>query len=198
MSTLSQVGVAGVGNGVLHPKASNRWRILFTGLGGVAGSSAGVPNDLSLQVITASRPSLSYEEIQLDRYNSRVYVAGKHTFDPTQLTVEDDITNRATHAIQTQLEMQQRLIGAAGPWLNTAPTAFSYKFGMQLEMLDGNEAVTEAWKYEGCFLQSVNWGSLDYASGEKITIDLTVRFDHARQILSSAVTGSAIGGLING
>jgi hypothetical protein len=197
MATLAQVGIAGVGNGVLQPKAKNRWRVLFTGLGGISGSTSGVPNDLSLQVITHTRPSLSFEEVQLDRYNSRVYVAGKHTFDPATLTIEDDITNRATHAIQSQLEMQQRLIGVTGPWLNTAPTAFSYKFGMQLEMLDGNEAVTESWKYEGCFLQAVNWGDLDYSTGEKVTIDLTVRFDHARQILNSVVTGSAIGGLIN-
>jgi hypothetical protein len=198
MATLSQVGIAGVGNGILQPKAKNRWRALFTGLGGVSASNASVPNDLSLQVITATRPSLSWEEIQLDRYNSRVYVLGKHTFEPATLTIEDDITNRATHAIQQQLELQQRLIGATGPWLNAAPTAFSYKFAMQLEMLDGNEAVTESWIYEGCSLQTVNWGEMDYATGEKVTIDLTVRFDHARQNLNSAVTGSAIGGMFNG
>jgi hypothetical protein len=198
MATLSQVGIAGIGNGILHPKHKNRWRALFSGLGGVLGSHAGVPNDLSLQVITATRPSMSYEEVQLDRYNSRVYVAGKHTFEPCTLTIEDDVTNRASHAIQTQLERQQRLIGATGPWLNTEATAFTYKFGMTLEMLDGNEAVVESWKYEGCFLQSVDWGDLDYSTGEKMTINLTMRYDHARQILIPAVTGSAIGGLING
>lgn len=198
MSTLSQVGIAGIGNGVLQPKAKNRWRAIFTGLGGSSGSNVGVPNDLSLQVITATRPSISFEEVQLDRYNSRVYVAGKHTFEPCSMTVEDDITNRASHAIQTQLEQQQRLIGATGPWLNAAPTAYSYKFGIQLEMLDGNEAVVESWKYEGCFLQSANWGELDYSTGEKITIEISIRYDHVRQTLNSVVTGSSIGGLING
>lgn len=198
MATLSQVGIAGIGNGILQPKAKNRWKAIFNGLGGSSGASAGVPNDLSLQVITFTRPNLSWEEVQLDRYNSRVYVLGKHTFEPTTMTIEDDVTNRASHAIQSQLEMQQRLIGVSGPWLNTSPTAFSYKFAMQLEMLDGNEAVTESWIYEGCSLQSVNWGDMDYATGEKVTIDITVRFDHARQILNSVVTGSAIGGLFNG
>ena len=114
------------------------------------------------------------------------------------MTVEDDVTNRAANAIQTQLEKQQRLIGVTGPWLNTDATAFTFKFGMMLEMLDGNEAVVESWKYEGCFLQAVNWGEVDYSTGEKMTISLTVRFDHVRQVLVSAVTGSAIGGLING
>ena len=65
-------------------------------------------------------------------------------------------------------------------------------------VVDGNEAVVESWKYEGCFLQSVDWGDVDYSTGEKMTISLTVRYDHARQVLVSAVTGSAIGGLING
>jgi len=198
MATLSQAGIAGVGNGVLHPKHKNKWRVTFAGLGGILGANAGIPNDLSLQVVTATRPSLSYEEIQLDRYNTRAYVAGKHTFEPAQLTVEDDITNRAANAIQTQIEKQQRLIGASGPWFNTEATAFTYKFGMKLEMMDGNEAVVEAWKYEGCFIQAVDWGDVDYSTGEKMTIALTVRFDHARQVLNAAVVGSAIGGLING
>lgn len=196
MATLSQAGIAGVGNGILHPKHKNRWRVLFTGLGGNLGASAGVPNDLSMQVITVTRPSLNFEEIQLDRYNSRAYVGGKHTFDPCQMTVEDDVTNKASNAIQTQLERQQRLIGATGPWLNTEATAFGYKFGMTLEMLDGNETVVEGWKYEGCFLQAVDWTDLDYSTGEKVTINLTVRFDHVRQLLIPTVTGSALGGLL--
>ena len=196
MATLSQAGIAGVGNGILHPKHKNRWRVLFTGLGGNLGASAGVPNDLSMQVITVTRPSLNFEEVQLDRYNSRAYVGGKHTFDPCQMTVEDDVTNKASNAIQTQLERQQRLIGATGPWLNTEATAFGYKFGMVLEMLDGNETVVEGWKYEGCFLQTVDWTDLDYSTGEKVTINMTVRFDHVRQLLIPAVTGSALGGLL--
>ena len=69
---------------------------------------------------------------------------------------------------------------------------------MVLEMLDGNEAVTESWKYEGCFFSAVDWGDVDYSTGEKMTINLTVRYDHARQVLVSSVVGSAIGGLING
>lgn len=196
MATLSQVGIAGVGNGILMPKAQNRWRAIFVGLGGATGASAGVPNDLSLQVITATRPSFSFEEIQQDRYNSRVYVGGKQTFEPCSMTVEDDITNRASTAIQTQLETQQRLIGATGPWLNTEATASGYKFGMMVEMLDGNELVVEQWKYEGCFFQAVDFGQLDYSTAEKIIINLTIRYDHVRQNLINAVTGSSIGGLI--
>lgn len=196
MATLSQVGIAGIGNGILMPKAKNRWRAVFVGLGGTSGSTGGVGNDLSMQVVTFTRPSASYEEVPLDRYNSRIYVAGKYTFEPCQMTIEDDITNKASAAIQAQWERQQRLIGATGPWLNTEATAFTYKFGCLLEMLDGNETVTEQWKYEGCWISAVDYTDLDYATGERVTINLTMRFDHVRQNLIPAITGSAIGGLI--
>lgn len=196
MATLSQVGIFGINNGILHPKHKNRWRVIFVGLGGTNGAVANVPNDLSSQLITTTRPNLSFEEFPLDRYNSRAYVAGKHTFEPLTMTLEDDVTNRASNAIQTQLERQQRLIGATGPWLNTEATASSYKFGLLLEQLDGNETVVESWKVEGCFLQAVDYGDDDYSTGDRVIITLTVRYDHARQVLIPAITGSAIGGLI--
>lgn len=198
MATLSQVGIAGVGNGILQPKAKNKWRAIFVGLGGSLGANAGVPNDLSLQVITATRPNITNEEIQLDRYNSRVYIAGKQTFEPMNMTIEDDITNRASNAIQTQMERQQRLIGATGPWLNTEATALGYKFGIKLEMLDGNETVVEQWLYEGCWISAVDYSDLDYSTAEKIVINMTVRYDLARQVLIASVNGSAIGGLVQG
>jgi len=180
--------------GIMHPKHKNRWRVIFNGLGGASGATAGTGNSLSLQAITVSRPSLDFDEIPLDRYNSRAYVAGKHTFDPCSITVEDDVTNRATNAIQTQLEMQQKLVGPSAPWQASAATASSYKFGTIIELLDGNETVTEAWKLEGCWLKNVNWEDLDFSDGGKVTIQLSIRFDHARQILNGAVTGSALGG----
>lgn len=196
MATLSQAGIAGISNGILQPKAKNKWRVIFSGLGGATGATAGVPNDLSMQVVTFTRPSLNFEEIQLDRYNSRAFVAGKYSFDPCQISVEDDITNKSAAAIQTQLETQQRLIGGSGPWMNSEPTAFGYKFGMMLEHLDGNETVVGTYKYEGCFIQAVDFTDLDYATAEKVMINLTVRYDHVRQVLLPSVTGSAIGGLL--
>ena len=34
---------------------------------------------------------------------------------------------------------------------------------------------------EGCWLQNVDWGDLDYSSSEAVSITLTIRYDHARQ-----------------
>ena len=149
--------------------------------------------NLTRQVTTFVRPTLEFEEIPLHRYNSIAFVAGKHNWSTTTLTLEDDMTGLASSVIQAQLEAQQRLIGADGTngnWHNAAPTASAYKFAMRLEQLDGNEVVTEIWLFEGCWLQSVEYGDLDYAATEQVVINLTIRFDHARQQLNSAATGS--------
>ncbi len=197
MATMSQAGIPGVGTGLLHPKAKNRWRTFFSGLGGTSAASATMPNDLSLQVITFTRPSFSFEEIQQDRYNARVWIAGKYNFEPMTMTIEDDVTNRASSAIQAQLESQQRLVGATGPWLNAEATASGYKFGTIFEQLDGNEVVLEQWKFEGCWISAIDYTDMDVSTGEKVTINLTLRYDLARQVLNPAITGSSIGGLIN-
>lgn len=103
------------------------------------------------------------------------------------MTIEDDLTGLASRAITTQLERQQRLIGADGAgaqWLNAAPTASAYKFGVKIEQLDGNEVIAEQWALEGCWIQSVDFGELDYSTGEAMTIAMTLRFDHARHQLN--------------
>ena len=144
-----------------------------------------------------SRPNLSFEEVKLDRYNSTAYVAGKHSWDPLNLTVEDDITGLAATLVQQQLETQQRLIGADssnGQWLNAEPTASGYKFGLKLELLDGNEGVVEVWKLEGAWIQSADWGELDYSASEALQISLTIRFDHAYQEIAGQGYGTALGG----
>lgn len=191
MATLSQTGIPGVGNGVLHPKQGNRFRVLFQNIG-VGGP--GQSTDLSMQVVTCSRPSISFDEIPLHRYNSVVYIAGKHSWEPLSLTIEDDITGRASQIIQNQMESQQKLIGGTGPWLNATPTASGYKFGTTLEMLDGNETVTERWKLEGCIIMSVDYGSLDYSAADAVQISLSIRFDHGRNELAGQGYGTAIGG----
>lgn len=193
MATLSQVGIPGVGNGILMPKLKNRWRVTFQGIGAGAGGNSA---DLSMQAITVTRPNLTFEQIKLDRYNSTAYIAGKHEWEPCNLVVQDDITGKASGIIRNQLEAQQKLIGADGAWLATAATASAYKFGMKLDLLDGNEQVVEQWLLEGCFIAGSDFGDLDYGASEAVTITMQIRFDHARQVLEQLGLGTAIGGTL--
>jgi hypothetical protein len=160
-----------------------------------SGRNNGVSTDLAMQCKTVSRPKLTFEDIKLDRYNSVAYIPGKHSWDACNITVEDDVTNKATMLIQSQVEAQQRLIGADGPWLNTEATASTFKFKTQLNMLDGNETILESWIMQGCYISHVDYGDLDYSASDVMTINLTLRFDHAYQIVAGNKLGTAIGGI---
>lgn len=185
------VGIPGVGTGILQPKLKNKWRVTFANMGGGTDSQP-----VSMQAITVARPKLSFEKVALHRYNSVAFIAGKHTWDPTNLVVQDDVTGSATQVIQAQLQKQQWLIGSEGQWLSSAGEGSLYKFVTYIDTLDGNDQVIEKWTLEGCWLENVDWSELDYSSSDPVTINMQISFDHARQNIGgySAGQGIATGG----
>ena len=193
MALVSDMGVNGLGGEIAQPKIKNRFRVRFDGIGrdGIAGAGA---EPLTLQVITVDRPKLSFEEITLDRYNSRAYIAGKHQFEPISITFEDDIGGEVTSIIQAQAELQQSIIGmTSAPRLPSARAGNDYKFSMTIEMLDGDNTVYERFILEGCYIANFDYGDLDYAASETVKIVLSIRFDHARQDITG-ISGRATGG----
>lgn len=158
--------------GMLQPKPQYRYKVRVRSFGGAADKV----EDLTRQVATVTRPTINYDPVVVDSYNSKAYYAGKHEWQPIDLTIRDDITNTATklvgRQVQKQLNHHQQTGYRAGS---------NYKFEMYIEMLDGgNVNVLEEWFLEGCFLASVNWGSLDYSASEPTMIEMNIRYDNAQ------------------
>lgn len=187
LATVNDYGIPGVGSGVLQPKLKHRWRVTFANMGESVSSQ-----DVSLQAVTVTRPNISFDEVQLDRYVNRSYVAGKYTWEAMQLTVEDDVSGRASRVIQSQIQKQQWLTGVEGPYLAAAPEGSIYKFTTFLDMLDGAEQVIEKWTVEGCWIQTADYADLDYASSDQVQINLTLRFDHASQDIGGYIAGGGV------
>lgn len=190
MAILTDMGVRGRGGEILHPQMKNKWRLTFNGIGGVRDSEA-----LTIQAITCDRPKLSFEKVVLDRYNSRAYVAGKHQFDPLNVTFEADIGGGVSTVIQQQLERQQKIIGmASAPRLPSALAGQNYKFSITQEILDGDYTPLEIWYIEGVYIENADYTDLDYSASETIKITLSLSFDHARQQILGQ-PGRATGGM---
>lgn len=187
MATINDFGIPGIGSGILQPKLRNRWRVTFSNMGGGIDSQP-----LSMQAINVTRPVLTFDEVELHRYNSRSWIAGKHNWEMTTITFEDDVTSGASQVIQDQLQAQQWLIGAEGQWLAARGEGSLYKFVTTYDLLDGNEQVIEEWILEGCWIQNVDYTNLDYATSEAVQITLAVRFDHARQLLGGYDQGQGV------
>jgi hypothetical protein len=181
MATINDFGIPDIGTGILQPKLKNKYRVMFNSIGYVPASQG-----LSIQAIQVARPSLSFEEVELHRYNSRAWVAGKHNWEECAIVFEDDITGQAATIIQQQLQKQQWLIGsdpAAQLYLATAGNGAVYKFQTIIETLDGNTQPLETWTLEGCWLKQTNWNEMAYADNESMKINISIRFDHARQVI---------------
>ena len=192
MADLTQFGVPTAGgNAMVMPKLQYRFRVQLYNFGLGNGSTL----ELTQNVVSVTRPSLTHDEVTLDAYNSKVYLAGKHTWDPVTLTVRDDINNSVTKQIAQQLQKQ------LNQGLQSAPTAGrDYKFGMVIEQLDGSQPglVLESWSLNGCFIQNANYGENNYATSDQMQITLQIRYDAAD--IHDAAVGSATtsGGLTSG
>lgn len=184
MATINDIGIPRTGiNGILQPHYRNRWRIEFFTPGNQGRS-------FTSMAISAERPKVEYEEVQLDRYNSRVFLQGKYTFQPINVVLEPDIGGTVHQFILQQAERQQRLIGPdSGAFLGQAISGNSYKFAANLEQLDGDHdgdggQPLETWKLEGCAINNFDFGDLDYQASETVKTSLQIRYDHAYLVVT--------------
>lgn len=174
--TLNNFGVptdgnnAGDGTGILQPKLNYRFRVQVAGFGGFPN-----PKEFTRQVMNVTRPKVSHESIPVDSYNSRMYVMGKHTWEPISITLRDDIGNNLTKLVGNQLQTQLNHRNQQGPAAGT-----NYKFSMLVEILNGNDGTAvEQIQLEGCFIQNADYSQTDYSASDPVQITLTIQYDNA-------------------
>lgn len=161
---------------LLMPKLQYRFRVLFVNFGLDANGVA-----LTRQVVDCTRPNLSFAKITLPVYNSTVYLAGKHTWNPVNVNVRDDSSGAVSRLVGQQLQKQLDFVEQA-----SAASAQDYKFQTVIDVLDGGNGtsepvILERWELYGCYLESANYNSLNYGTSEDIKIALTIQYDNAVQ-----------------
>ena len=158
--------------GILMPKLKFRFRVQFyNNFGGTDKQTV-----LTQNVQNVTRPKLTHEEVIVESYNSKIYVSGKHTWDPITIIIRDDISNKVARKVgqqvQKQLDHYNQVSHVAGS---------DYKFDAKIEILDGSHAdSTEVWELEGCFIQNVDYSDSDYSANDHVTVTMTLRFDNAQ------------------
>jgi hypothetical protein len=157
--------------GLLQPKPKYRFRVRVINFG----DNQNV-EDLTRQVVSVSKPKLSFNTQEFHSYNSIGYYAGKHQWSTINLVLRDDISNRATRLVGQQVQKQFNHFEQTG-----FVAGVNYTFDMYIEILDGgNVKVLEEWFLEGCFLTDIDWDSLDYSASDPIQISLTIRAQNAQ------------------
>ena len=198
ISTLSRLTVPLDSNasastqGLLMPKLQYRFRVSLENFGVSAPTT-----ELTKQVVDVTRPNVSFEQITLDVYNSKVYLAGKHTWEPITLNLREDASNNVQKSVGEQLQKQFDFFEQSG-----AASGIDYKFLTRIEILDGGNGANtpntlETFELYGCFVQNANYNSLAYSANEPVTVTLSIRFDNAIQTPQGEGIGTAVGRTIN-
>lgn len=174
--------------GLLMPKLKYRFRVTFENFG------VSTPRtELTKQVMDFTRPTATFEEITIDLYNSKMYLAGKASWETITINLRDDAGGQVQRLVGEQLQKQMDFMEQA-----SASSGIDYKFVTKCEILDGGNGIStptvlETWEMYGCFLTSANYNELNYATSEPVTIALTMRFDNALQTPLGTGVGTPVG-----
>jgi len=174
--------------GLLMPKLPFRFRASFEGFG-VSSNRV----ELTKQVVSFARPTVTFGDIDVHVYNSIVRLAGKPTWGDIQVVLRDDAPGNVTKLVGEQLQKQFDFMEQS-----SAASGIDYKFIVRCEMLDGGNGVNEptvleTWELYGCYVQSAAYGELNYSTNDPVQITLTLKFDNAVQTPGGVGIGTFIG-----
>lgn len=170
MAVLTKLSVptAGGERGTLMPKLQYRFRVIF---------DYDTKQFITSNVVSSTKPSMSHEPVTLDVYNSKINLAGKHTWEPVNIVMRDDVTNTVMKQIDEQMQRQINQANQSSPLAGA-----SYKFTVTIETLDGGNTkpfVIDRWTLSGAYIENVQHGEQNYSSSEANQITVTLRYDNA-------------------
>jgi hypothetical protein len=172
---------------MLMPKLKYRFRVTLLGFGTQAST------ELTKQVIDVSRPKISFEEIEVPVYNSKIYLSGRYTHEMLTLNVRDDAQGNVIRLVGQQIQKQFDFLEQA-----SARSGIDYKFTTRVEVLDGGNGalgpqVLETFECFGCFLQNTDYGDLNYGTNEVATVALSIRYDNILHEAGTVGVGTLVG-----
>lgn len=171
MAVLTTLGVPdNAGNTTtIMPKLQYRFRVTFEGEGFSATPTR--------NVISTSRPGLTHEQIPVDAYNSRIYLAGKHTWEPVSIVLRDDIDGVTLRELNNQLNRQ---VDHANQ--SSVRAGAGYKFTTSIETLDGGNptpGVLDKFELSGCYITNIQYGDMAYSASDQVQVTVQIQYDNA-------------------
>ena len=143
-----------------EPKLKNRFVM----------SIDGIPAYL---IKTAARPSITFEEVELNHMNVKRFVKGKGTWDTIEITLYDPVVPSAAQAVMEWVRLSHESV--------TGRDGYSdfYKKDVDFQVLGPVGDVVEQWKLKGTWIVTANFNDLDFSSSDPVEISVTLRYDYA-------------------
>jgi len=143
-----------------EPKTKNRYIMYMEG----------IPAYL---VKTANRPTITFEEIELNHINVKRFVKGKGTWETLECTLYDPVVPSAAQAVMEWVRLSHESV--------TGRDGYSdfYKKDITLNVLGPVGDIVEEWTMKGAWIQTATFNDLDWATNDPVEVTLTLRYDYA-------------------
>tara|TARA_R100001377_G_scaffold83926_1_gene66368 strand:+ start:572 stop:1060 length:489 start_codon:yes stop_codon:yes gene_type:complete len=143
-----------------EPKTQNRFIMYIEG----------IP---AFTIKAMSRPTIQFDEIVLEHINVKRYIKGKGAWQPLEITLYDPIVPSASQAVMEWIrEHHESVTGRQG-------YSDFYKKDITFNLLGPVGDIVEEWTLKGTFIQSANFGDMDYGTSDPVEIALTLQYDYA-------------------
>lgn len=129
----------------------------------------GIPSYL---IKAANRPTLTFNVTTLDHINVKRKLKGKGEWQDITITLHDPIVPSGAQAVMEWVRLSHESITGRDGY------ADFYKKDLDIYMLGPVGDKIEQWKIKGAFINSANFGSLDWGTDDPATIELTLSMDY--------------------
>jgi hypothetical protein len=143
-----------------EPKMKNRFVMQIDGID-------------SYLVKAAQRPTITFEPVVLDHINVKRKLKGKGEWQDITITLYDPIVPSGAQKVMEWVRLSHESITGRDGY------ADFYKKDLDFYMLGPVGDKIEQWKIKGAFILSANFGELDWASNDPLSIELTLSYDYA-------------------
>ena len=143
-----------------EPKMQNRYIMEIDGIA-------------SYLIKVANRPTINFETVTLDHINVKRKLKGKGEWQDISITLFDPIVPSGAQQVMEWVRTSHESITGRDGY------ADFYKKDIDIYMLGPVGDKIENWKIKGAFIQSANFGGLDWSSNEPAQIELNIAYDYA-------------------
>jgi hypothetical protein len=127
----------------------------------------------SYMVKAINRPTVTSEPVVLDHINVQRKIKGKTTWDDVTITLYDPIVPSGAQAVMEWVRTAHESVTGRDGY------AAFYKKDVTFYLLGPVGDKVEQWTLKGAFIQSANFGQLDWSTNDPVTIELTLSYDYA-------------------
>ena len=127
----------------------------------------------SYLIKTANRPTISFEPVTLDHINVKRKLKGKGEWQDVEITLYDPIVPSGAQAVMEWVRLHHESV--------TGRDGYSdfYKKEIKFNLLGPVGDKVEEWKIKGAFINNATFGTLDWSTGDPMTVELTLSYDYA-------------------